>query len=155
MEVYLKRKCTRKTQKYVLTLLACIIVLLDCLCHPSSRSTRPFLFQSPLALCLSIYLWLYSLLFGLGRLFSFLIFLHSRQDSLDGGSARRKAATCTQDSTQTQNKHIQISTPCVRFQPTIPAFQRAKTVHALHSAATVIGITVYHDHLFLWFSQSF
>jgi hypothetical protein len=29
--------------------------------------------------------------------------------------------------------------PRVRFEPTIPAFQRAKTVHALDRAATVIG----------------
>jgi hypothetical protein len=35
-------------------------------------------------------------------LFQFLDLLHSRQDSLDGGSARRKATTCTQDSTNTE-----------------------------------------------------
>jgi hypothetical protein len=29
--------------------------------------------------------------------------------------------------------------PWVVFEPTIPAFERAKTVHALDSAATVIG----------------
>jgi hypothetical protein len=29
----------------------------------------------------------------------------------------------------------------VRFEPTIPAFERAKTVHALDRAATVIGKT--------------
>jgi hypothetical protein len=40
--------------------------------------------------------WFYSPLFGLGRFFSFLIFLHSLQDSLDGVSACRKAATYTQ-----------------------------------------------------------
>jgi hypothetical protein len=28
----------------------------------------------------------------------------------------------------------------VRFEPTIPAFERAKTVHALDRAATVIGL---------------
>jgi hypothetical protein len=42
---------------------------------------------------LTIYVWLYSPLFDLGRFFSFLIFLHSRYDSMDGKSARRKAAT--------------------------------------------------------------
>jgi hypothetical protein len=31
--------------------------------------------------------------------------------------------------------------PWVGFEPTIPAFERAKTVHALDSAATVIGTT--------------
>jgi hypothetical protein len=30
--------------------------------------------------------------------------------------------------------------PWVGFEPTIPAFERAKTVHALDRAATVIGI---------------
>jgi hypothetical protein len=33
---------------------------------------------------------------GLDRFFSFLIFVHSRQGSLDGGSTRHKAATCAQ-----------------------------------------------------------
>jgi hypothetical protein len=34
--------------------------------------------------------------------FQFLDILHSRQDSLDGGSARQKAATCAQGSTNTE-----------------------------------------------------
>jgi hypothetical protein len=33
----------------------------------------------------------------------------------------------------------QISMPCVGFEPTIPASERAKTVHALDRAATVIS----------------
>jgi hypothetical protein len=37
---------------------------------------------------------------------------------------------------QTQNKR----TPLVGLKPTIPSFERAKTVHALDLAATVIGI---------------
>jgi hypothetical protein len=41
--------------------------------------------------------------------------------------------------TQTQNKHKKTSMPRVGFEPTIPAFERAKTVHALDRAATVIG----------------
>jgi hypothetical protein len=49
---------------------------------------------------LSVYLWLYSPLLSLDCFFSFLIF-YSRYDSLDGRSARRKAATCTQNSTNT------------------------------------------------------
>jgi hypothetical protein len=40
---------------------------------------------------------------------------------------------------QTQNKRTQASMPRVGFDPTIPAFERAKTVHALYCAATVIG----------------
>jgi hypothetical protein len=37
--------------------------------------------------------------------------------------------------TQTQNKHKQTSMPQVRFEPMIPAYERAKTVHALDRAA--------------------
>jgi hypothetical protein len=40
---------------------------------------------------------------------------------------------------QTQNKRIQTSMPQVEFEPTIPVFERAKAVQALHRAATVIG----------------
>jgi hypothetical protein len=40
--------------------------------------------------------------------------------------------------TQAQNKHRQTAMPRVGFEPTIPAFERAKTVHALDCAATVI-----------------
>jgi hypothetical protein len=42
--------------------------------------------------------------------------------------------------TQTQNKRTQTSTPRVGFESMIPAFERAKTVHALDRLATVIGI---------------
>jgi hypothetical protein len=40
---------------------------------------------------------------------------------------------------ETQNKRTQTSMLQVGFAPTTPVFQRAKTVHALNSAATVIG----------------
>jgi hypothetical protein len=40
---------------------------------------------------------------------------------------------------QTQNKCTQASTPQVGFEPTIPVFKRAKTVHALDREASVIG----------------
>jgi hypothetical protein len=41
---------------------------------------------------------------------------------------------------QAQNKRTQTSMTQVRFEPTIPAFERAKTAHALDREATVIGI---------------
>jgi hypothetical protein len=41
--------------------------------------------------------------------------------------------------TQRQNNRTQTSMPRVGFEPTIPVFERAKTVHALDCAATVIG----------------
>jgi hypothetical protein len=96
-------------------------------------------------LSIYIYLWLYSPLLGLGGFFSFLIFLRSRYDSLDGGSARRKAATCTQDSTQIQNKHRH---PSLDWDSN-PRPQRAKTVHALDRTATVI---VMDDYALSWFA---
>jgi hypothetical protein len=52
--------------------------------------------------------------------------IHSRQDSLDGGSARRKASHYLHT-----GQHTQTSMPQVGFEPTIPVFDRAKTVHAL------------------------
>jgi hypothetical protein len=45
----------------------------------------------------------------------------------------------THRATKTQNKRIQTSIPWVGFESTIPASERAKTVHALDRAATVIG----------------
>jgi hypothetical protein len=45
----------------------------------------------------------------------------------------------THRTTQTENKRAQTSMPRVGFEPTTPAFKRAKTVHALDRAATVIG----------------
>jgi hypothetical protein len=44
----------------------------------------------------------------------------------------------THRTTQAQNKRTQTSMPWVGFETTIPAFERAKTVHALDLAATVI-----------------
>jgi hypothetical protein len=48
----------------------------------------------------------------------------------------------THGTTQTQNKSTQASIPRVVFEPTIPAFEREKTVHALDRAATVIGLNL-------------
>jgi hypothetical protein len=42
--------------------------------------------------------------------------------------------------TQTKNKHKQTSMTRVGLEPMILAFERAKTVHALDRAATVIGV---------------
>jgi hypothetical protein len=45
----------------------------------------------------------------------------------------------THRTTQTHNNRTQTSMPLVGFEHTIPVFERAKTVHALDRAATVIG----------------
>jgi hypothetical protein len=43
-----------------------------------------------------------------------------------------------------QNKRTQTSTPLVGFEPTIPMFERAQTVHALDRSGTVIGNVSQH-----------
>jgi hypothetical protein len=72
-------------------------------------------------------------------LFQFFYFLHSRYDSLEGDKsvARPEPAHRT---AQTQNKRKEASMPQVGFEPTIPLFERAKTVHALDRTTTVIGV---------------
>jgi hypothetical protein len=52
---------------------------------------------------------------------------------LDGGSARRKAATYTQNNTNTDIHALS------GIQTHYPILERVKTVHALYRAATVIG----------------
>jgi hypothetical protein len=45
----------------------------------------------------------------------------------------------THRTTQTHDKRKETSVPHVGFEPTIPVFERAKTVHALYCATTLIG----------------
>jgi len=54
---------------------------------------------------------------------------------LDGGSARRKATTYTGQHNTEKRGHT--SMPRAGFEPTIPVFERSKTVRALDRA--VIG----------------
>jgi hypothetical protein len=51
----------------------------------------------------------------------------------------------THRTTQLQNKNTHTSMPRMGFEHTIPVFQRAKAVHALDRAATVIGLTKYKE----------
>jgi hypothetical protein len=98
-------------------------------------------------------LWLSSPLLALGRFFFFQFFdpIHSRWDSLYGVSARRKASTYTQSNTNTELTHtIQTSMTWVGFEPMIPAFERAKIVHALDRGATVIGTWNFPTKNFVW-----
>jgi hypothetical protein len=46
---------------------------------------------------------------------------------------------------QTQNKRTQTCMPQEGFERTIPALERAKTVHALDSAVAVIGEMLLHN----------
>jgi hypothetical protein len=73
--------------------------------------------------------------------------VHSRYDSLDGGSALCKAAAYTQGNTNTE-KRKQTSMPLVGYEPTIPVFEWAKTVHALDRATTMIGNYV----MWVWYN---
>jgi hypothetical protein len=83
-------------------------------------------------------LWLYSPLLDLCRFFSFLIFYTVGRIPWTGDHpvARPLPAHKT---AQTQNKCTQTSMPQMGFEPPIPVFERAKTVHALDRAATVVG----------------
>jgi hypothetical protein len=47
----------------------------------------------------------------------------------------------TRRTTQTQNKRTQTSMTRTGFEPTIPPFERGKSVHALDRAATMLGQT--------------
>jgi hypothetical protein len=85
--------------------------------------------------CLSIYGFTV-LLVGLGQLFQLLDLLHSRLESVDGGSARRKAHTRLHK----QNKRTQTHMPQVGLEPRIPVFERAKTVDASDRVAAVVGM---------------
>jgi hypothetical protein len=66
---------------------------------------------------------------GLGRFFSFLIYTQSV--GLLGRGINPSQGHYLHRTTQTQNKRTQTSMPQVRFEPTIPVLERAKTVHAL------------------------
>jgi hypothetical protein len=81
-------------------------------------------------------------LLGLGRFFSFLIFYTVGRTPWTGDQpvARPLPAHRT---TQTQNKRTQTSMHRVGFEPTIPVFERAKIVHALDRATTVLDTIQY------------
>jgi hypothetical protein len=56
--------------------------------------------------------------------------------------------------TQTQKKSGQTSTHRLGFELMIPVFERAKAIHALDSATTVIGAERYEFHEFLKFKKN-
>jgi hypothetical protein len=93
---------------------------------------------SKLLLLLLLLLWLYSPLLGLGRFFSLLILYTVDRTPRTGISSSQDLYLHTEHKHRinTQNTHIHA---LVGFEPTITVFERAKTVHALDRAATVIG----------------
>jgi hypothetical protein len=78
------------------------------------------------------------LLLDIGRFFSFLI-LYIVGRTPWGGDQPIAKTLPTHRTTLIQNKSTQRSMPSVGFEPTIPAVERAETVHALDGATTVIG----------------
>jgi hypothetical protein len=89
-----------------------------------------------------IYLWLYSPC-GPWPLFQFLTLYTAGRTTwtVDQLVARPLP---THRTTQTQNKRTQTSKPRVGIEHTNPVFERAKTDHTSHRAATVIGATAYY-----------
>jgi hypothetical protein len=63
--------------------------------------------------------------------------IHRRQDSLDGGSASRKAATCTEDTTNRELKHTDIHVSS-GIRTNDLRVRAAKTVHASDGETTVM-----------------
>jgi hypothetical protein len=64
--------------------------------------------------------------------------MNSRQNFFDGKSVSHKAATYTQDNTNTETHAY---TPRVGFESTIPVVERAQMVHTSERAFIVIGET--------------
>jgi hypothetical protein len=90
----------------------------------------------------SIYLWFYSPLLDLGRFFQFLNLYTVGRTPWTGDQPVARPPP-THRTTQTQNKRTHTFMPRVGFEPMIPAFERANTVHALEIAAIVISKRTY------------
>jgi hypothetical protein len=74
---------------------------------------------------------------GLGGFFIFLIFYTPGKTTWTGDQAVVRPVPAHRTA-QTQNKRTQTATLQVGFEPMIPAFERAKKIHALDREATVI-----------------
>jgi hypothetical protein len=89
--------------------------------------------QGPL--CFSS-LWFYSP-WDLGRFFGFSILYTAGRTPWNGDQSVERPLP-THKTTRTRNKRTQISMARVRFESTIPVFERAKTVHGIDRSAAVI-----------------
>jgi hypothetical protein len=78
------------------------------------------------------------LLLDLGHFFSFLILYRAGRTPWTGDQPVVRPLP-THRTTQTENKRTQTSMPWVGFEPTIPAFEQAKTVHALDQCFSNAG----------------
>jgi hypothetical protein len=91
-----------------------------------------------LPIYLSIYLRIYNPLLDHGHFFSFLTFFKVGRTPWRGDQPLAWPLPAYRTA-QTQNKHTQTSILEVGFELTIPVFERAKVVHVLNRATTVIG----------------
>jgi hypothetical protein len=83
--------------------------------------------------------WLFSISLSLWLCLSFLILYRVGRTPWTGDQPVARPLPIHR-TRQTQNKHTPTSMPLVGLEPTISALERAKTVHALNCAATVIGL---------------
>jgi hypothetical protein len=102
----------------------------------------------------SIPFWLYRPLVGLYRFFSFLIYTQA-VGLLGWGIRPSQGLYLHTEQHKDRKKRTQTSMPRVELEPTTPVFERAKTVHALDWAATVIGVISYRDLKFIFTFTSF
>jgi hypothetical protein len=115
----------------------------------SARSQSLYRLRYPVSLALLLLLlWLYSGLLGLNRFFSFLI-IYTAGRTPSTGDQHVARPLHTHRTTQTENKRTQTSMSRVGFEPTIPVFEREKTIHALDRAATVIGSELLYKNNFV------
>jgi hypothetical protein len=84
--------------------------------------------------CLFTYGFTAPLFLDVGRYFSFLILYTNGRTTWTGDQPATRPLT-THRTTQSQNKRTTTSMTQVGFEPTIPVFERAKTVHVLDRAA--------------------
>jgi hypothetical protein len=89
----------------------------------------------------------------LGGFFSFLIIYTVCTTPWTGDQAVARPLP-THRTTQTQNESKQTPIPWVGFEPKIPAFERAKTVHALDQATIVIVIHNIQQQIFIFLFPS-
>jgi hypothetical protein len=111
------------------------------------RNCRHFYWQSSLILeevlhfLLHLYLYDCIALVDLGIFFSFLILYSVGRTPWTGDQSVARPLP-THRTTQTQSKCTQISMPLMGIRTNDPSVWEAKAVHALDSAATVIGLLI-------------
>jgi hypothetical protein len=113
----------------------------DCLFNIFTAALQNWRASPPITTNPFIHQWLYCPLLGLVPFFSFLILYTVGRTPLMGDQPMARPLLIHR-ATQTQNTRTQqTSMPSQRFAPIIPAFARAKTVHALHRAANLIDLS--------------